>query len=71
VDAAPFARGNYQLATIEARAPALDRLVEEPSCLLGFPDGGIQFLDLGMGEDLPAPASRIAVREEGSNLWPG
>jgi len=69
--ATPFPSRKHQFATIQARAAALDRLVEQPSGLLGFPDGGIQFLDLGMGEDLPAPAVRIAVRQEGSNLGQG
>ena len=68
---APFSRGNHQLATIQARAAAVDRLAEEPSGLLRFPDGGVQFLDLGMGEDLPAPAGRIALWQEGSNLGQG
>jgi hypothetical protein len=69
--AAPFSRGNHQLATIQARAAALDRLDEEPPGLLGFPDGGIQFLHLGMDEDLPVPARRVALRQEGSNLGQG
>jgi hypothetical protein len=68
---APLSRANHQLATIQARAPAVDRLVEEPFGLLGFADGGIQFLHLGMREDLPTPARRIAVRQEGSNLGQG
>jgi hypothetical protein len=68
VDPAAFCRRDHQLATIEAGAPALDRLLEDSFCGLGFPDRGIQFLDLGGGKPLPALACRIPVRQEGPNL---
>ena len=68
MDAPPFSRRKHQLATIEARAPALDGLFEESSCGLGFPNRGIQFLDLGGGKPLPALACRIPVRQEGPNF---
>jgi hypothetical protein len=68
VDPAAFCRRDHQLATIEARAPALDGSLEESFCRLGFPDRGIQLLDLGGGKPLPALACRIPVRQEGPNL---
>jgi hypothetical protein len=68
VDAAPFSRCHHQLATIEARARALDGLLEEAFCGLGFPNRSVQFLDLGGHKPLPALAGRSPVRQEGPNL---
>jgi hypothetical protein len=68
VDPPPFSRRDHQLATIEARAPALDGLLEEPFCGLGFPDRGIQFRDLRRGKALPALTGRTLVRQKGPDL---
>ena len=60
---APFSGRNDQPATIQSRAPALDRLVEEAPRCLGFPDSFIQFLNFGVCDRFQALACGVAVRQ--------